>query len=276
MGEKPLDGRTVVVTGASAGLGAAAARRLSALGATVAVVGRSPVKTAAVADSIGADPYTVDFGRLADVRALAATLASRYPTIDILANNAGSQFRQRTVSEDGHEMTLQVNHLAPFLLTNLLLDNITRSDDPRVITTASAAHGHGHIDLADPNGAGKRYNSLRRYAMAKLGNVLFSGELGRRAPVSAVCFHPGPVASDFFRDSRGTRFLVGSPLGRLVLKSADQGAAPLVHLATVTDIRALNGAYFDKSRRRTPKGRQAGDPELARRFWARSAALVGL
>lgn len=276
MGEKPLDGRTAVITGASAGLGAAAARRLSALGATVAVVGRSPAKTAAVADPIGAEAYTVDYGRLADVRALAATLAARHPTIDILANNAGGQIHQRTVSEDGHEMTLQVNHLAPFLLTNLLLDNITRSDDPRVITTASAAYRLGYIDLDDPNGDRNRYNSLRRYAIAKLGSVLFSGELGRRTPVSAVCFHPGPVASDFFRDSRGPRFLVASPLGRLVMKTADQGADPLVHLATVADIRALNGAYFDKLRQRTPRGRQAGDPELARRFWARSAALVGL
>ncbi|GAB3896195.1 SDR family oxidoreductase [Kibdelosporangium lantanae] len=276
MGEEPLDGRTAVITGASAGLGAAAARRLSALGATVAVVGRSPEKTAAVADSIGADAYTVDFARLADVRDLAATLAARYPTIDVLANNAGGQFRQRTVSEDGHEMTLQVNHLAPFLLTNLLLDNITRSDDPRVITTASAAHGFGRIDLGDPNGTGQRYNSLRRYASSKLATVLFAAELGRRAPVSAVSFHPGPVASDFFRESPGLRFLVTSPLGRLVMNTADQGADPLVHLATVADVRALNGAYFHRSRQRSPRGRQAADPELARRFWARSAALVGL
>src|SRR5262249_22433857 len=155
----------------------------------------------AVAGSIGADPYTVDFGRLADVRRLAKDLTDRYPRIDILANNAGCRVPRRTTSEDGHEMTFQVNHLAPFLLTNLLLDRLTEADDPRVIFTASDAHRFGRIDLDDLNAGKTRYNSLRRYAMSKLGNVLTTAELARRGQVMAASFHPGLVASDFFRDS---------------------------------------------------------------------------
>lgn len=276
MGEKSLQGRIAVVTGASAGVGAAGARKLAALGATVVVVGRSPEKTAAVAGEIGADSYTVDFSRLADVRRLAETLYERYPVIDILANNAGMRVVRRTTTEDGHEMTLQVNHLAPFLLTNLLLGSLAKAEDPRVIVTASDAHAFGRIDLDDLNGTRNRYNSLRRYAISKLANVLFAAELARRGRVTAASFHPGLVDSDFFRTSKPTRSILRSPLGRLMKVSPEEGAAPLVHLATVPDAKSVNGAYFSKLTPRAPKGPQAVDRDLARLLWERSVEMTGL
>ncbi|MFI5611035.1 SDR family NAD(P)-dependent oxidoreductase [Amycolatopsis sp. NPDC051903] len=187
--------RTVVITGASSGIGAAAARRFAALGDRVAVVGRSPEKTAAVADGVG-EPFTADFAQLDDVRALAEALRSRYPKIDVLAHNAGGQFRERTTTVDGHELTMQVNHFAPFLLTHLLAESL---DGARVVVTSSRAHGYGRLDLTDLDGARTRYNSLRRYATTKLANLLFARELARRLPVSAASFHPGTVAGDFFR-----------------------------------------------------------------------------
>src|SRR3981081_1240168 len=140
-------GRTVVVTGARARSGAAAARQAADLGATVAVVGRSAQKTAAVADAIGAEAHLVDYSRLDDVRRLADELLARYPCIDVLANNAGGVFSGRNTTADGHEMTFQVNHLAPFLLTNLLLDRLTKTPEgARVINTASVAYRRGRPD----------------------------------------------------------------------------------------------------------------------------------
>src|SRR3954447_11972948 len=132
-----MEGKTIVITGASAGVGAAAARQLADLGADVVVVGRSPDKTAAVARSIGTEPLVADFARLSDVRRLAEQLLERCPKIDVLANNAGGIFPRRTVTEDGHELTFQVNHLAPFLLTALLRDRLVETGGSRVITTSS-------------------------------------------------------------------------------------------------------------------------------------------
>jgi NAD(P)-dependent dehydrogenase (short-subunit alcohol dehydrogenase family) len=270
-----LDGKTVVVTGASAGVGAAGARRLSELGATVAVVGRSPEKTAAVAEEIGAESYTVDFGRLADVRALAEMLLDRYPVIDILANNAGGLTTDRTITEDGHEWMFQVNYLAPFLLTNLLLGRLGKSEDARVISTSSAAHRFGKIDLDDLSNTGGRFGVQRSYAASKLGNVLFTLELARRdTAVTASAFHPGPIRSDFFRGGGLLSAAVGSPLSKLVMITPERGAAPLVHLATTPD--DVNGAYFDKMKRVKPKGRQVSDREFARALWDRTADVVGL
>src|SRR4030081_374403 len=155
-----MRGRTVVVTGASAGMGAAAA-----------VVGRSAQKTAAAADALGAQAHLVDYSRLDDVRRLADELLARYPRIDVLANNAGGVFSGRNTSADGHEMTFQVNHLAPFLLTNLLLDRLTQAPEgARVINTASSAYRTVRLDLDDLDRALGRYSGLGPYAATKLAN----------------------------------------------------------------------------------------------------------
>jgi NAD(P)-dependent dehydrogenase (short-subunit alcohol dehydrogenase family) len=191
-----MRGKTVVVTGASAGIGAAAARQFADLGATVAVVGRSAQKTAAVADAIGAEAHLVDYSRLDDVRRLADELLARYPRTDVLANNAGGVFSGRNTSADGHEMTFQVNHLAPFLLTNLLLDRLTKAPEgARVINTASSAYRTGRLDLDDLDRALGRYSGSGAYAATKLANILFTRELARRMQgtgVTTSAFHRAP------------------------------------------------------------------------------------
>ncbi|PRY31679.1 SDR family NAD(P)-dependent oxidoreductase [Umezawaea tangerina] len=274
-----MGGRTVVVTGASAGIGAAAARRFTDLGARVVVVGRSPGKTAAVATDVGAEAHTVDYASLADVRDLARVLAERHPVIDVLANNAGGQVRPRTVTRDGFEAIFQVNYLAPVLLTRLLLDRLAAAPDGRVITTSSSSNAVGWVDLDDLDGVHRRHSALRAYGSAKLAMILFTRELARRAAgttVTACAFHPGIVASDMFRDGDLISVVMRSPLHRLVSVTPDRGADPLVHLATVADPLPFNGAYLHRMNRREPLGRKACDARLARELWCRTGELLGL
>ena len=264
-----------MITGASSGIGAEAARRLAELGATVVVVGRSPEKTAAVANRIGGRAHLADYGRLDDVRRLAADLLAAYERIDVLANNAGAIFTRRVISADGHEMTFQVNHLAPFLLTNLLLDRLAAAPDgARVINTGSNVYRQARLDLDDLDGTPVR----RAYPASKLATLLFTRELARRtrdAGLTAVAFHPGFVATDLGRGSRFFR-LMNSRLGRVVLSTPERGAEPLLHLATVADPGTVNGVYFNRLKPEEPANPQARDPALARRLWDRSAQLTGL
>ncbi|MFC3996392.1 SDR family NAD(P)-dependent oxidoreductase [Nocardiopsis sediminis] len=276
---RDLSGRTVVVTGASAGIGAAAARLFAELGATVAVVGRSRDKTAEVAARIGGRAHLVDYGSLESVRALAADLLAAYERIDLLANNAGVRLARRAVSVDGHEMTFQVNHLAPFLLTNLLLERLAAAPDARVINTGSRMYRMGRLDLDDLDATRGPFRGGRVYGAAKLATVLFTAELARRTSATGVttsAFHPGDVSTDVTRDNALLRYFMTSRLGRAVLLSPEQGAEPLLHLATVADPQAVNGAYFDRLTREDPKNPQARDPRLARLLWERSAQLTGL
>ncbi|MFD3377530.1 MULTISPECIES: SDR family NAD(P)-dependent oxidoreductase [unclassified Streptomyces] len=278
--ETDLKGRTVVVTGASSGIGTAAARRCAELGAEVAVVGRSPEKTAAVAREIGAQAHLVNYDSLDDVRRLATELLSRYPRIDVLANNAGGFFTTRRESTEGHELTFQVNVLAPFLLTNLLLERLTGNPHgARVINTASMDHRKGHLDLDDLNTVRGSYKWRTVYSTAKLGTVVLTRELARRTQDTAVttaCFHPGVVASDVARDSAVMRALVRTPLARKLMSTPEQGAEPLVRLATTPDALALDGAYFNRFEREESKNAQAADAALAQWLWERSAELTGL
>jgi NAD(P)-dependent dehydrogenase (short-subunit alcohol dehydrogenase family) len=269
---------TVVITGASSGVGAAAARRFRQLGATLAVVGRSPVRTAAVAAEIGAEPHLVDFSRLDDVRRLGEELLARYPRIDVLANNAGALFYSRQATVDGHEMSFQVNYLAPFLLTSLLLDRLAEApNEGRVVNTVSRFYRRGRLDLDDLDGTRRRYNSQRAHQSAKLATIMFTLELSRRVTgVAASAFHPGIVASDIYRDSAVIRMLAASWLGKALQASPEQGAEPLLHLATTPDPATVDGGYFERFDRKELRGAQASDPDLAARLWERSAQLTGL
>jgi NAD(P)-dependent dehydrogenase (short-subunit alcohol dehydrogenase family) len=274
-----MNGRTVIVTGASAGLGAAAARRLSELGAEVVVVGRSPEKTAAVAMSIGVEPLVADFAHLDQVRELADKLLARCPKIDVLANNAGGLFSKHTVTDDGHELTFQVNHLAPFLLTALLRERLAATPGARVINTSSVANRFGSVNLDGLDNTDGRYVAFRTYATTKLENILFTRELSRRTAdqgIVASCFHPGPVASEFGRDSFATGLIYRTPLKKLFTISVDQGAAPLVHLASMDDPASVNGVYFHRMTLNGATNGQADDEQLAAGLWERSAALVGV
>lgn len=270
-------GRTVVITGASAGIGAAAARRLAAAGATVVPVGRSPEKTAAVARELGVEPLVADFADLDQVRALAGALLERCPRIDVLANNAGGTFPQRVVTEDGHEKTFQVNHLAPFLLTALLRERLEATPGARVVTTSSQGNLLGRVDLDDLEGAQGRYRSFKTYGTTKLLNILFTRELARRVggTVTASCFHPGIVATEFGRDSLGAGLVYRTPLKRVLAITPEEGAAPLLALATRPDPETVDGAYLDRFRPGRVN-RQVDDVALARAVWERSAQMVGV
>ncbi|ONH32491.1 short-chain dehydrogenase [Pseudofrankia asymbiotica] len=284
-----MDGRTVVVTGASAGIGAAAARRFATLGARVVVVGRSPERTPAVAASIGAVPLLADFARLDDVRRVAAEILGLCPRIDVLANNAGAMFPERRVTADGHEMTFQVNHLAGFLLTGLLMPRLASTPGSRVVMTSSVINRLGHIDLDDLDRTRRPYRQFPAYADSKLANVLFVRELTRRVAARAIAgpgaywptataFHPGFVASSFGRDTRSVIRLRGRWWARFVTRTPDQGARPLVALAVRADPRTVDGAYLHRFQHheRLLTSRESRDPDLARGLWDRSVALVGL
>lgn len=267
--------RTIVITGASDGIGASAARTLAKAGERVVVVGRSAEKTRAVAEEIGADYFVCDFADLSQVRTLSAELRDKYPRIDVLANNAGGIMGKRELTVDGHEKTFQVNHLAPFLLTNALMDVLTASK-ATVINTSSAANAFGYVDIDDLDAAGK-YSTSKAYGTAKLENILFTTELHHRynaAGISTAAFHPGGVATNFAAESTSWfRFAYKTFIKRFML-TPEQGADTLVWLATTTPGQDwVPGAYYAK-RALAKASKQAYDAQLARKLWDRSEALV--
>jgi NAD(P)-dependent dehydrogenase (short-subunit alcohol dehydrogenase family) len=271
-------GRTIVITGASDGLGAAAARRLSRSGEDVVVVGRSPQKTKAVATELGADYLVADFTDLAQVRALAEQLLARYPRIDVLANNAGGFMGEREVTVDGHEKTFQVNHLAPFLLTTLLLDRLVESQASVLNTSSLGNRIFGHVNIDDLD-AERGYRASKAYGDAKLENILFTKELHHRyhaAGISTAAFHPGSVASNFGNEagSRMIRLVYHTPLKHLSLIGPEQGSDLLVWLASARPGEAWTSGEYYSSHSIARANKQAYDPELARELWDRSAKMI--
>jgi NAD(P)-dependent dehydrogenase (short-subunit alcohol dehydrogenase family) len=282
MSEPEYQKKVVVVTGASAGIGAAAARRLHRNGHTVVVVGRSPEKTRAVAAELGADGHAADFTRLDEVARLAATLKDAYPRIDVLANNAGGMFGPRVTTVDGFEKTFQVNHLAPFLLTRLLHDTLIASR-ASVLQTSSTVRFAKRLDLDDLD-HNRHFDGVHAYGAAKLENILFTTELHRRFHadgLSAASFYPGNVATSFGVESvnpivRLVRLIGSHPAGRrLLLSTPEQGADQLVWLAEERPGTAWqSGAYYFRGKAVRPRNAQAFDADLARGLWERSEKLV--
>ncbi|MDQ3281367.1 MAG: SDR family NAD(P)-dependent oxidoreductase [Acidobacteriota bacterium] len=262
--------KTILITGGSSGIGAAAARALRQQGATVAITGRSP-ETLRLAKEIGADAFLCDFAKLRDVRALAAQLLAKYPRIDVLANNVGGVIATRQVTADGHEKTLQVNHLGGFLLTLLLRERLEASAGV-VIDTSSGAHRFGHIDLREMESAGG-YNAWRAYGSAKLMNILHAAEINRRfRGVRGVSFHPGVVATGFAREgARFVRVFYETALRKLFMISPEKGADTLVWLASTDDW--TPGAFYIR-RKRARTSREGGNAQLARELWEWSERAV--
>lgn len=273
-----MSGKTVVVTGASSGVGAIAVRQLAELGANVVPVGRSPERTREVAREIGAEPLIADFARFEQVRSLADELLERCPRIDVLVNNAGGLFTPRTVTEDGHEKTLQVNHLSTFLLTALLRERLVesaRSGPVRVVTTSSLGNRFGNVRLDDLERERRPWNGFLAYCATKLQNILFTRELSRTG-VEAVCFHPGNVATQFGGGSVFPGAFYRNGLTRRVaLITPEQGAAPLVWLASAPTGALKEGAYYDRFEE-GKVNRQANDAKLAAGLWERSEELAGV
>ena len=279
----PMAGRTVLVTGGTAGIGKATALGLATMGAHVAIVGRDRGRTEGAADEIRAaggsqvDALVADLSSQLEVRRLADQVRERLARIDVLVNNAGGYWDTRHVTVDGLERTFAVNHLAPFLLTNLLLDRLKQSAPARVVTVSSHAHAEGRIDFDDLQGE-RSYSGARAYNQSKLANVLFTYELARRlhaTPLTANALHPGVVNTSFGADdpSRVQRLFV--PFMRPFMKTSAQGAATSIHLASAPDLEQVTGRYFVNSQ---PKrsSKPSYDEATAARLWQVSSDLVGL
>ena len=270
--------KTIIITGASDGIGAAAARQLRARGHDLVLVGRDPGKTATVAAEIDAPFHVADYTDLAQVRALAAELEDAYPRIDVLANNAGGIMGDRSVTRDGYEKTFQVNHLGGFLLTQLLLPTLTASNASVIQTSSRAAKAFSAFDIDDLQNE-NTYAPHRAYGNAKLANILFTRELDRRyadVGIAAASFHPGVVGTNFAHDTTHfIRFAYHAPVVKnLLTTSPDKGASQLVWLAEGTpgaDWRT--GAYYEKRRAATSLP-EAQDDDLARRLWDESERMV--
>ena len=269
--------KIIVITGASDGIGKAAARELHAQGHEVVLIGRSPDKTKAIAEELNARYYIADFSDLEQVRAVAKQLALDYTRIDVLALNAGGIIQQKTLTKDGFEMTFQINHLAHFLLTGMLIKTLKKSH-ATVIVTSSAANFMNNLDLDDLN-VKKPYHKWAVYGNAKLMNILFVQELHHRLGgkgISAAAFHPGVVSTGFSRNaSQPLKFIYESRFSRMLgLLTPAQGADTLVWLATHEPHKDWEpGEYYVKRtvKRASPKAYQ---PELANELWVRSEAFL--
>ena len=265
---------TIVITGASSGIGAIAARRLAEQGHTIAVVGRNPERTNAVAAEIGGTAFLADYDSLDDVRALAAALLKKYRTIDVLLNNAGGLVSPRGLTRDGNEKTLQYNHLAPFLLTSLLTARLEASGG-RVVSTASVMNRIGDVRLDDLQWQKRAWlGGWKAYGTSKLETIMFVRELARRTSLEAYSVHPGYVATQFGTDSRLIRLSAMMRSGGFGIP-AEEGALPLIRLATDTDVPGENGGYFDRLHPNGATPKQADDEALAAQLWEKTAELVG-
>ncbi|MCA9772146.1 MAG: SDR family oxidoreductase [Myxococcales bacterium] len=277
-----LAGKTCVVTGASSGIGLETARGLAALGARVALAGRDPVRTREVEKAIRAETgngdihaFVADFSSLAAVRGLAQEIRDRYPALDVLVNNAGLWHPRPATSADGFEDTLAVNHLAPYLLTRLLLDALKRGAPARIVNVSSILHRKEEAPDFDYLTGRTRYSGLRAYRQTKLANILFTRELARRLDgtgVIAHSLHPGDVATRVVRESALARLYVRI-IARWVLTPAE-GARTSLHVATAPELGGVTGRYFEKCREVEP-GSAAQDDEAAGRLWEASEAMVG-
>ena len=278
-----MAGKTVLVTGASGGIGKATALGLATMGAHLAIIGRDRERTEGAAREISkaggehVETFVADLSSQSEVRRLADEVLQNLSRIDVLVNNVGGYWNTRHITADGLEHTFALNHLAPFLLTNLLLDRLKRSAPARVVTVSSNAQAMGRIDFDDLQGE-RSYSGARAYNQSKLANVLFTYELARRLQatfVTANALHPGVVRTSFgAEDPRGVQRLL-VPFMRPFMKAPAQGAATSIYLASAPDLELVTGRFFANSK---PKrsSKRSYDDAVAARLWRVSADLVGL
>lgn len=278
-----MTGKTCLVTGANSGIGKEVARGLAAKGARVLMVARSAERgdpaREEVAESTGNDDIELllcDLSSQREIRRLVAEVLESEEHLHLLINNAGLILGRHILTEDKIETTFAVNHLAPFLLTHLLVDRLSASAPARVVTVSSDAHRRSHIDFDDPSSE-RKFNSMGAYGQSKLANILFTAELARRLDgtgVTATCLHPGVVRTGFGRDA--------SPLLRIFFKLArpflltpERGADTAIWLAGSSDVEGASGGYYEKRRlaKSSPEGRDAASAE---RLWALSEQMTGL
>jgi len=283
-GTLPMAGKVVLITGGTGGIGKATAIGLAALGARVGVTGRdlpraelAAAEIRAASGSSAADAFAADLSSQAEVRWLATAVLDAYPRLDVLVNNVGGFWAHRHPTADGLERTFALNHLAPFLLTNLLLDRLKASAPARVVTVSSGAQSRGRIDFDDLQGA-RSYSGQRAYNQSKLANIMFSNELARRLDgtgVTANALHPGVVRSNFGAEDQARWFAVMSHVILPLLKTPAQGARTSIYLASSSDVGSVTGRFFaNRKPRKTNK--IAYDIDLTGRLWQVSADLVGI
>ena len=279
-----MTGKTVLITGGTGGIGRATAVGLAAMGARVGITGRDRARAEAAAVGIAresgnpaVDVFVADMSSQAEVRRLAGEVLASFPRLDVLLNNVGGFWAHRHVTADGLEHTFALNHLAPFLLTNLLLERLTASAPARIVTVSSGAQSMGRIDFDDLMGE-RKYSGQDAYNQSKLANVMFTYELARRLEgtgVTATVLHPGLTSTAFGAEdmARGWGPLIA--LMRPFMKSPKRGAETPVYLASSPEVEGVSGKYF--ANRRPKKSNESSyDHATAARLWQVSADLAGL
>lgn len=271
--------RTIIITGASDGIGLEAASQLAARGHHLVIVGRNREKTAVALERVRRDDpsavsYLVDMGDFSSVRALASELIANLPTVDVLCNNAGTVFAKRELTADGFEATFAVNHLGPFLLTELLRERLASAG--RVVNTASVGHYRGTMDFEDL-GFERGYQIMRAYGRSKLANVLYTRELAKQfagTEMTANCLHPGAVATNIWSGAPGFAKPALAIAKRFMVTPAD-GGARIAYLADSPEVAGLSGGYYEKDRLKKPSA-VALDDAVANRLYLESRRMVGL
>jgi NAD(P)-dependent dehydrogenase (short-subunit alcohol dehydrogenase family) len=272
-----------MVTGATSGIGFVTAQALARDGATVIVVGRNPARGAATVDRIQGETgnsavelMVADLSVQVQVRQLASEVQRRFAHLDLLINNAGALFGQRQLTEEGIEMTFALNHLAYFLLTNLLLDRLKASPSARIVNVSSEAHRGSRLDFSNLQGQ-IRYRGWRAYAQSKLANILFTYELARRLEGTGVvtnALHPGFVATNFGRNNHGFTAMLWRVL-QLAAISPEQGAETILYVANAPEVKGISGKYFVKQKA-VDSSAVSYDRAAAERLWQVSAEITGL
>jgi len=278
-----MQGKVIVITGGTSGIGQVAALKLAGMGARIVLVARDPARGAATltqlreqGPGIEHSVHYADLARLSEMRRVAAEISQGEPRIDVLMNNAGALFGSRRLTEDGLEMTFALNHMSYFVLTHALRGRLLASEPARVVNTSSDAHEGKKLDFGDLQSA-RGYRGFDVYGRSKLCNILFTRELARRLGgngVTANCLHPGFVDTRF-GDGSGGPLSLGIRIGKLVALSPEKGAETMVYLASSAEAANVTGGYFYKCRPRTPS-REAQDDAAAQRLWSESARLAGL
>ena len=282
--EHPMTDRICVVTGATDGIGWMSALGIARTGARVVIVGRNAAKTEERATRLARETgneavehEVADLSVQAEIRALAERLNRNLPRIDVLVNNVGALFTRRELSSDGIEMTWALNHLSPFLLTGLVLDQVRASDQGRIVTVSSGAHRGPQVNFDDPQLAGE-YRGWRAYQQSKLANLLFTRELALRlegSPVTANCLHPGFVNSRFGSNNAGIKRVLLTVAKTIFAISEEKGADTVIYLATDPGVAGVSGEYFVK-RQPAETSSQSQDPDARRTLWDISETMTGL
>jgi NAD(P)-dependent dehydrogenase (short-subunit alcohol dehydrogenase family) len=278
-----MQGKVIVMSGATSGIGEVAAVRLAAQGARLVLIARDRARGEATLARLRAsapDPghviHYADLSALAETRRVAAAIAAAEPRVDVLVNNAGAIFASRAVTADGLERTFALNHMSYFVLTAGLLDRLVVAAPSRIVNTASNAHRNGHIDFDDLQAA-RRYRAFAVYGTSKLCNILFTRELARRVAgrgVTANSFTPGFVATRF-GDQAGGLYAAGVRLAKLFAATPEKGAETLVYLAGSPEAASINGQFLQNCRPGTLSS-EAQDDTVAQRLWRESERIAGI